>query len=169
MSGRETLPNDREWSGTLSNVQKDLMDIQVWLVGPTGCLGVVGRLSRLSESGGRHSQMSGSCLETLPDVPEGWKAISDVRHLSGGLPGCLGGLSDVRECSKGPPGCPEDPLGCPGVVGRPSRMSLRGGRIFCRGRKPSWLSGSCRRRPSQMSGSGRESISDVREALQDVR
>ena len=78
MSGRETLPDDREWLETLPNVWKNLMDIQVWSVGPTGCLGVVGRLSRLSGSGGRHYQMSRSCLETLRDVPEGWEAISDV-------------------------------------------------------------------------------------------
>ena len=35
-----------------------------------------------------------------------------------------------------------DPPGCPGVVGKPSRMSVR---------------------PSRISGSGRETLSDVRE------
>ena len=28
--------------------------------------------------------MSGSCRETLPDVPEGWEAFPNVRQLSGG-------------------------------------------------------------------------------------
>ena len=41
MSGREALPNVREWSR-----------------GPTGCAGVVGRLSRMSRSD----------QETLPDI-----------------------------------------------------------------------------------------------------
>ena len=57
-SGREALPDVREWSG-----------------GPPGCLGVVGRTSR----------MSGSSREVLPDVREwlggppgsrsGWEAL----------------------------------------------------------------------------------------------
>ena len=68
MSGRvrEVLTNFREWSGTLPNVRKDLMDIQEWSVGPLGWPEVVGRLFRLSGSGERHSRMSGSCWEALP-------------------------------------------------------------------------------------------------------
>ena len=64
--------------------------------------------------------MSGSGRDALPDDRE-WS----------------GGLGDIRECSQSPPECPrvvELPPGCPRVVGR----------------------------PSQMSGSGRESIQDVR-------
>ena len=48
-------------------------------------------------------QMSWSGQETLPDVPEGWVAFSVIREWS------------------------TDPLGCPGVVGWPSRI-LRSGR-----------------------------------------
>ena len=33
---------------------------------------------------------------------------------------------DVRECLKGPPGCLGGPLGCLGLVARPSRMSGSG-------------------------------------------
>ena len=53
--------------------------------------------------------MSGSYRDTLPDVPEGWEALPDVRQLSGGPPGCAGG-----------------PPSCLGVVVRPSRMSWSG-------------------------------------------
>ena len=52
-------------------------------------------------------------------------------------------LPDVREWLGGPPGCP-------GVVGRPSRLSGSGER-------PSWMSGSCW-----------EALLKVREALPDV-
>ena len=45
-----------------------------------------------------------------------------------------------------------DPPGCPGVVGRPSRMSGRS-------RETLQMSG----RPFRMSGSGQEALSDVRE------
>ena len=56
-------------------------------------------------------------------------------------------LPDVQEWSGGPPSClrvVEGPVECPGVLGRPSRLSVR---------------------PSQMSGSGREVLSVVREWL----
>ena len=49
-SGQEALPNVREWSGVSPR----------WLGGPSGCLLVVGRPSRLSISG----------CEALPDVLE---------------------------------------------------------------------------------------------------
>ena len=109
-----------------------------------------------------------------------------------GMPSWISGrgqetLPDDREWSGGPPDVREllgDSSGCPGVVGRLSRMSLRGG-------SPSRMSGSCRETlldacegwgalpdvrqlsggppgcpgvvgsPSQMSGSGRESLPDV--------
>ena len=64
--------------------------------------------------------MSGSGWKTLPAVREWWEALPDVRELSGVSPGSLGGQ-----------------LGGLGMVGTPSRMSLRGGR-------PLWMSGSCR-------------------------
>ena len=74
-------------------------------------MGVVGRLSRMSESG----------QEAFPDVRK-WSG--DPRMFRSGRES----LADVREWSGGPPGCP-------GVVGRPSKMS----------------------------GSGREGLLDVRE------
>ena len=62
-SGREVLPEFREWSG-----------------GPPRCPGVVGRPSRMSGSGR--------------------EILLEVREWLGGTPGCL-------EWSGGPPGCPE--------------------------------------------------------------
>ena len=62
-SGRESLPDVREWAG-----------------GPPGCLAVVGRPSKGSEVVGRPSQMPGS----------GQKAIPNVREWSGVSPGCPG-------------------------------------------------------------------------------
>ena len=56
-------------------------------------------------------------------------------------------LPNVRERSGDPPSClgvVEGPVGCPGVLGRPYRLFVR---------------------PSQMSGSGREVLSVVREWL----
>ena len=75
-------------------------------------------------------------------------------------------IPNVRELSRGPPGCPVDPLGCPGVVGRPSRMfgSYRDSLLDVR----EW-SGSPPRcpgvveSPSRMSESGWESLPGVRE------
>ena len=85
---------------------------------------------------------------------------------------------DVREWSG-------SPTGCPGVVGRPSWMSINGREAipddqlcsetllvvrYCSGSppvnpgvvgRPTRMSGSSRR-PSQMSGSGRLTLSDVR-------
>ena len=78
-SGRQALLDDREWSGD-----------------PPGCPKVVGR----------PSWMTGSGLETLPDVQEAHPDVLEV-------------LPDVREGSGGPPGYP-------GVVGRSSRMSGSG-------------------------------------------
>ena len=85
-SGLETLLDVREWSGD-----------------PPDCPGVVGRLF---QKFGRPSRMSGSCRETLPDVPEGWEALPDDRKWLGDTPGCLG------------------------VVGWPSRMSGNGQEAF---------------------------------------
>ena len=80
--------------------------------------------------------MSGSGPDTLPDVR---KVL---------LNACKD-FPDVREWSGGPPECP-------GVVGRPSRMSKCGRVALTDVRQWSgW--------PSQMSGSGREAFPDVRE------
>ena len=113
--------------------------------------------------------MTESGWETLPDVPEWWEAILDVRQYSGGPPGCPGArpgclgvvkrpsqmsgsgldaLPDVREWSRVYPECP-------GVVGRPSQLSVSGGRPF----RSSAVAGSV----SQMCGSGREALPDVRD------
>ena len=54
---------------------------------------------------GRPSQLSVSGRETLPDVRGWWEALLDVQEA----------LPDVREWSG-------HPTGCPGVVGKPSRM-----------------------------------------------
>ena len=80
-SGREVLPDVREWSGgppgclgvvrmpsqmsksgrvALSVVQEALLDVTEWLRGPPGCQRVIGR----------PAQMSGSDREALPDVHE---------------------------------------------------------------------------------------------------
>ena len=60
-SGREALPDIREWSGL-----------------SPGCPGVVGIISRMSGSGRGPSWMSGSSQKAFPDV----------REWSGGPPGC---------------------------------------------------------------------------------
>ena len=101
----------------------------------------------------RPSRLSGSGRKTLPDVPEGWKSLPDVRQLSGGLsgcqgvvgrhsqmplrggrpsrmsrsvggpPGCPGGLADARECSGGPPGRLGVVETLPRKFRKPSRLS----------------------------------------------
>ena len=95
-NSREALPDVRKWSGFSPEY-----------------LGVVGRLSRISR---RPSQMSRSVWKVLPDVREatrmsgsGWEALPDVRE-------CLRGLPNVQEWLEGPPQCP-------GLDGRPSRMT----------------------------------------------
>ena len=126
-SGREALPDVREWSGgppgcpgvvkRPSSMSKSgweaLLDVREWLGdhsshpgvvgGPPGCPGVVGSPSRKF---GRSARRPGNGRDTLLNIPERWKALSDVRQLLGGPPVCAGG-----------------PPGCPGVVGRPCRMS----------------------------------------------
>ena len=85
-SGRESLPEVREWS-----------------VGPPGCTGVIGSPSQMSQSV-RHP------------LTGGWEAFPDVREWSGDHPGYpdvvgrpfrmsgsgLVALLDVREWSGGP-------------------------------------------------------------------
>ena len=102
--------------------------------------------------------MAGIGREAYRMSGSGQKAVAEVLEWSGDPPDCLrvvgrpswmfgGGrvaLPIDREWLGGPPGCPGvvgRPAGCPGVV----------------------------RRPSRMSGSGRETLLDVREALPDVR
>ena len=89
--------------------------------------------------------MSGSCLESLPDVRE-WSGGPPWRPEVVGMPYRMSGsgrlaIPDVREWSGGHSGCPR-------VVGRPCRRSVR----------LVW-----------MSGSGRESLLDVQKARLDVR
>ena len=62
-SGRESLTDDRDWSG-----------------GPPGCMGVVGSPSGCLGLVERLSQMSGSRQETLQDVRECSKALPVVRE-----------------------------------------------------------------------------------------
>ena len=102
-SGRETLPDLREWSG-----------------GPPRFAGVVGRPSRTSGSGRDAARIFWSCRKTTRISGRGREAHPDVWEWPG------------------------DPPKCPGVIGRPSRMS----------------------------GSGREALLDIRsdkEAIPDVR
>ena len=129
-SDREALPDDWEWSETLPNVRKALMDIQERLDGHPRSAGVVGRHSRMFLRAGRPSRMSRSV----------WEALLDVREWSGGLPGfpeVFGRPSRMSECGRetlpdvqkaltDARDCLEGPLGCPRVVGRPSRMSGSG-------------------------------------------
>ena len=70
-----SLPEVREWSETLPDVQEALPgvrealpDMWEWSEGPPGCSGVVGRPSRMSGSGR--------------------EAFQDVREWTGGPPGC---------------------------------------------------------------------------------
>ena len=98
-SGWEAHPDVRKWSRghpkSPSVVERpsrmtvigleSLPDVREWSKGYSKCPGVVGRPSQLSESGGRPSQMSGSCRESLSEV---WEAIPEVCEWSGHPPGC---------------------------------------------------------------------------------
>ena len=95
--------------------------------------------------------MSETYRDALSDVPEA--------------------LPVVQEWTGDPPGCPAvvgGPLGCPGVVGGPPGCP-RGlaGAQECSGRPPE--SSSVVEKPSRMSGSGREALLEVQEALPVVR
>ena len=57
-SGREALPNVREWPGSLPDGWETRPNVREELGDPPGCLGVVGRSTR----------MSGCGREVLPDV-----------------------------------------------------------------------------------------------------
>ena len=169
-----------------------LLDVQVRSGGPPGCPGwsggspecpgVVGRPYWMSRSGGEALPDIHSGLETLPDVRE-W---SDAPRMSGS--GRIA-LPNVRDST---PGCPRCSPGCPGVVGRHSRISGSGVRypgcpgllvdvrealsdvrewsvdpFQCPGGPPGYpgVVGW----PSRMSGSGWNVLPDVREALPVVR
>ena len=164
-SSQETFPDVREWSEsppnvwdcsdstvgrpsrlfgsgreTLPNVRDALLYYREWSEGPFGFPIVVGR----------PSLMSGRGPETLPDDREWSGGPPNVPEWLGVSPGSLGGPPDVRQLSGDPPDCPGVvgvPPGCLGVVGRLSWMSLIGGRPF------------------RMSGSCREALPNVREAL----
>ena len=60
--------------------QDAFLEVQVWSDDPPECSGVVGRPSQISLSGGTPFRMSGSGRETLPDVPERWEVLPDVRE-----------------------------------------------------------------------------------------
>ena len=135
-SGRESLTNDRQWSGGPLKCSRS----------PLGCSGVVGRPTRMFE---RHSRMSGSVLKDLPYVSRsGRETLPDVSRpsrMSGSGRQCL---SDVREWFGTPPDVREwsgESPGCTGVVGRPCRMSGSG------------------RKACQMSGRGQKAIPNIRE------
>ena len=152
-----------------------LSDVRERLGGPPRCSAVVGRLSQMTERGGKPSRMSrrlrgylgvvgrpswmsGSGRNTLPEVLEGPL----------GCPGVVGGPPRYPRVVSCPPEYP-------GVVGRPCRMSASGGML-------SWMSGSLHgcpgvfEKPSRMSGrtiqmfgrSSRMSVT-VQKALPDIR
>ena len=95
-SGREVLPDVREWSR-----------------GYPECPGVVGRSSRLYVSGGRPFQMTGSGRDSLTDVRK-WSGdppacLAVVRRPSRmsrssqeSLPNVWSAFTDVRQWSGGP-------------------------------------------------------------------
>ena len=71
-SGRETIPDvQKMWEALLDvcELSRDTPGSPKVVGGPPECPGVVGRTSR----------MSGSGRETLPDVPEWWEALLDIR------------------------------------------------------------------------------------------
>ena len=89
-SGREALPDVREWSG-----------------GTPGCPGIIDRPSRMSGSGRSPSRTSGSSRETLGDV---WEWSGGPFGFPGlvGRPSRMSGsgreaVPDVQEWSRGPP------------------------------------------------------------------
>ena len=63
--------------------------------------------------------MFGSGWEALPDIREALRSLGVVEMLFRMIRSGREALLDVREWSGGPPGCP-------GVVGRPSRMTESG-------------------------------------------
>ena len=88
------------------------------------------------------SRMSWSSRETLPDVQEWWKALTDNREWSGDSPGCPGVVRSLSQMS--------------GVVRSPSRMSWSSRetlRMSGSGGRPLRMSGSVRE-ASRMSGYG---------------
>ena len=158
-SGRVAVPDFPEWSvdppgcpaevGGLPDVRQLSGGPPVSSGGQPRGMGMVGTPSLMSLKGRLPFRMSSSCQVTLPYMRE---TLPVVRWWSA------------------------DPLGCPGVVERPSWMSgcgretlldvreWSGGPPGCSGvvGKPSWKSG----RPSRMSGSGRETLLKVRRPSQ---
>ena len=145
--GRETLRDVQEWSGGLrgfvemvvrrsrmpENGQKTLGEVRELSSDPSGCPGMVGKLSGICGSGRGPTRMSGSGRMPSRKSEIGQEALPDVMEWLGGprgRPGVVGSLSgmywcgrevlpDVQDWSKGL-------SGSPGVVVRPSRMSGSG-------------------------------------------
>ena len=153
-SGRETLPDVREWSGDPPRcsgvLRRALSDVQEWSGvslgcpgGPLGCLGVVGRLSRLS----------GRVSRPLPDILEGLLTLSGHSEVCpdhsrtsvrGSRP-----LLDIWEKLPTTPGHPREPpttsrhlIGSPGHPGGPSEHSRTFERTY---RTSVWASQTCGR------------------------
>ena len=111
-SGRETPPDDWEWSGGLPGCPRVVKSLSRKFGRPSGCTGAVGTPSRMSLRGG---------------------VLPDVREWSGGPPGCArvvrrtsrmsrSGrevLPVVRKWSEDPSKGAGCPLGYLGVVGGP--------------------------------------------------
>ena len=67
-SGRETLPNVREWCEALLDVLEWSVDTPECLVGLSGCLGVVGRPPLMYGSDRQALSDVRECQEDLPNI-----------------------------------------------------------------------------------------------------
>ena len=166
-SGREALPNVREWLGGSAGCPGVVR-------GPSKSPGVVRRPTQMSGSGRRPSRMSGSGREDCRMSGSYRKAIPNVREYQEVLP-------DVRARSG-------SSLECPGVVERPSWMPgcgrealpddqewsrdhprCQGGLTFERASRTFEMSSRMSGRPSRMFERPIHMFGSVREALWYVR
>ena len=70
--------------------RKTHLEVQEGLGGPPRCPGVVWKPSRMSLSGGKSYQISGSGKEACRMSVSGQEALPDIREWSGVPPGCPG-------------------------------------------------------------------------------
>ena len=131
-SGQDTLPDVLVGWKAFPDVWQLSGGPPGYAGGTPACPAVVGRPY---QKFWRPSRKFGNGLYTLPDVPEGWEALPNVRQL----------MSGPSEYAGGPPSCLR-------VVGRPSQMTGSG-----------WVALPDVWEASQMSGSNRKALADVRE------
>ena len=113
-SGRETLPNVREWSGgpagcpgvverpsqMFGSCREPLTDIREWSRDPSEFLGVVRRSSWPSRGSLDHFRMSGRGREAFRMSGSGQKDIPNVRERSGDLSRRLGVVGWLSRMSR---------------------------------------------------------------------